>query len=569
MAFVGEALLDPKERRWGFVAAILLFALLAGWLHQDVLRDPSSTCHVSNGDTRLNRVILEWGRHQIVDEETRPLWDLPQFAPSDGVLAWSENLLGNQLLYTPLREAFGDEGTAFAWWVVLCHLLDFFVVYGVARRRGHRPAVALWGALLFAFSHARLRQFGHQQMLPQFWSVLAVDSLLRFFEQRRGRSLLAASVLSGLQFWFGIYLGLILELLLVLMLLVRLLQERSLALFREHGRAWCAALLLGGVLIAPLLPPYLAAARAFDSARPLLEAWAYAPGLLQVLHPCEFTLLGKSGLFDFARPDAFPEEKVLYPGIATIWALLLALGPILAWGGRALRGQDAPGDPEERSTVLLGASAFLLFLCVFSGSPLFAAAHFGLPGFGAIRAPGRLVLLAIFPLFLALARLLSRRPGLAALFCCLTAVEAVGTFPAPSAELEEPGLHQSIANETPPDAVLLHLPVSLQPKGAVDIGLTLDYLAGLPVHWRATVNGYSGLIPPTQVAWAQKERRATRTDSLPTFLQEMREGGVTHAAVHLARMGQKRRLSWLAFAEERPDQVLASSLSWMLVALDR
>ena len=538
-----------------------------------MLADPTKLCHVSDGDTRLNQLVLEWERQWLVERDLparRALLDFPIFAPEKGTLAWSEHLLGNQLAYLPLR-SFLDQGTAFACWVVLCHALNFFVTLVVARRHGLGRWAALWGALLFAFSHPRLRQFGHQQTLPQFWSVLAVFAWYRFFRHGRGRDLIWASAWTAVQFWFGMYLGFALVLFGVLLVLVRLIRRRSLTLFTRHSKHWLSSAAVGLVLVAPLAWIYSHAPEELTEGRSLRDAWGFAPTPVQLLHPCEFTWLGQSGVFAAARPARSQEEKVLYPGLAVLAALAVALR------GRFRRPHDGAPAPEEGSAreaaMDFGWAALLLFLSCLRWSPVFAAAWHGIPGFYSIRAPGRLALLLPLPLLIALAPHLLRHARLTMVLCMATAVEALGTFPAADARLRDPAVHAGIAAHTGVADTVVHLPLRADSDADFDTALNLDYLWGLPLHWRNTVNGYSGLIPGAFRRLADFETQARQRGEFPrliTLLQQHARASdlrPLHVVLHFDRMEEDYGVLARRWLEESGAAVPARGSGWAIVSL--
>src|SRR4029453_4226401 len=165
------------------------------------------------GDTRLHNWIVEhswrWLRGTPLHES---LWDPPFFFPAKGTGAYTESMLGAAPPYWILRLAGVAPDTAFQWWMLITLGRHFAVLYVFLREAlGQSRLAASVGAFLFAFGSARVVQIGHQHLLPQYFSVLALLSLaaaLRATDtSRRAVGLAGFGVAVALQIWSGIYLG--------------------------------------------------------------------------------------------------------------------------------------------------------------------------------------------------------------------------------------------------------------------------------------------------------------------------------------------------------------------------
>jgi hypothetical protein len=166
-------------------------------------------------DTFLNAGILEWGFRAIRSPDLR-LFDWTAGFPLSNSLAVTENLLGWQLLYTPLRLA--GLGIQASYNVLL---LTSLVVSGIGaalltRRFGGDKAAGAVAGLIFGFGPFHLSHTLHLQTMAVCWSPFAILFLDRYLETRNPRDavgLAASFIMSALSsIYFGVFLGIVLPL---------------------------------------------------------------------------------------------------------------------------------------------------------------------------------------------------------------------------------------------------------------------------------------------------------------------------------------------------------------------
>jgi hypothetical protein len=235
----------------------------------------------------------------------------------------------------------------------------------------------------------------------------------------------------------------------------------------------------------------------------------------------------------------------ILPYTAAFGIAVIALGiySVLRWRRhRAALSATAPEAPEEdwnRGLVLAGtACALLAFPIVYA--PLMKI----VPGFSAMRVPGRFLVFASFAVAALAARGFDRwldslrargsdRRGAFAVLSIgvvilgLLAIELaprpLAWHPLPAAN-DFPPVYRFLARR--PVAAVLELPI-----GAMLDDLPYMYFA--TVHHRPLVNGYSGFMPPENQAF----RDACCTPVPDTQrLALLRRWGVTHVVVHLDRL---------------------------------
>ncbi|MHB2017255.1 MAG: hypothetical protein ACYCW6_09945 [Candidatus Xenobia bacterium] len=360
------------------------------------------------GDTLLNGYLLEHTWQCVSNPHyIGSLWSPPYFWPASHVLALNENLLGSAFIYWLLRLAWPWD-IAYQVWAMVAIALCFLCCWIALRKLGIGAWFSLLGAWLFAFGMPRLAQLGHQQLLAQFYTPLAL-LLHHHFVRRPSHGRMAALLLTVyLQILACIYLGWFLACsLVILTVLICLLDPLARTALRAYLSLRATlllglALVLGGATLAPYLTAAHANHRPFGEVEQLLPRWSSwfsAPpqsllyGRMVVLHgvpPWEhhlfagFVLLGMVG-FSVTRMKGRP------------WCM--------AWLGTALC----------LVVITLDVRGLSLWSCIY---PL-------VPGAASLRAVGRVSLLVYLYLSLACLPVLDtvRLRGLGPVLCVLAILE--------------------------------------------------------------------------------------------------------------------------------------------------
>ena len=391
-------IVDSRESKlfWGltaplfFVACSLAFFVLS-------LTAPFGTVLIGTAsfslDAVLNAGILEWGHRRLFSGR---LFEWTAGFPLSNTLAGTENLIGWQLFYSPLRWI--GIGVAAAYNVLL--IWSFIVSALGAALLAQRLGAERWGAcaagLVFAFTPFHLNQAVHIQTMAVCWSPFAVFSLDRLLQRPRVGDwigLVAAytmSLLSGM--YVGIFLAGVLvcyavlawavgrarfrwrtagilafaggtALLLTLPVLLHYIRFNAL-----HGLSHSVAILtLGSLRLIDLtkVPAWVAIWQGTWITRDAGVAAAF-PGLVGL------ALIGCFVKWRTREPSAPERHLGLLLGSMVVVALLFALGPVLK-----LRG-DYPSRIAEwvplpgRLFTLVSAIRFpmrtMLYVFLFGGT---------------------------------------------------------------------------------------------------------------------------------------------------------------------------------------------------------
>ena len=184
--------------------------------HHPMLKDGLGWIQFDPGDTRFINYMLEHSMRWVLQQPGHTeLWSPPFFFPTEGHLAWSENMFGAMPFYAPWRLMGFEIPTAFQLWVLTLGTLNFVAAYFLFRRCIKVDVFAASvGAALFAFAGMRINQTMHYQLFPHFFSIWAVHACWRLAvdgrqltEQQRTRWLAVLFLSVVGQLAVGIYLG--------------------------------------------------------------------------------------------------------------------------------------------------------------------------------------------------------------------------------------------------------------------------------------------------------------------------------------------------------------------------
>jgi hypothetical protein len=450
------------------------------------------------GDTRLNNYILEHSYQWLVGNDLhRHFWSPPIFFPVTHTGAYGDILLGAAPLYWLLRVGGVAPDTSWQLWIMVALALNFLAAFLVFRSgvRWNILAAAA-GAYLFAFAGMRISQINHAQLLPQFFSMLAVYALIRLYrdftaDDVSSWSIAGWSLILGLmvvlQLYATIYLGWFLCCgLSVFLGVAACRRETRTTLFRfirEYGWAIFSAALVVLVSLSWLGYHYFLTYREFGG-RPWCEIHNLVPRLLSWFD------MGKQNwlygwtwdLFPFASIPLEHEHRIglgfLTQGLALVGLVRLSRTP---WGR------------------VLAITTLLILLLAFvypGGWSPWRTVCAKVPGATAIRGVSRIGLLLLIGFSFGLAYFFTglKSKGMALVLLCLVFLEQGQTTPA----YDKYAVRTRVANITrlvPRDCqAFYYVNLDFDQRGGADIHQLDAMWAGL-ASGVPTMNGYHGWFP--------------------------------------------------------------------------
>lgn len=349
------------------------------------------------GDNRFNNVMLEHG-YRWMTGEAASFWHPPFMYPTRWVMGFSDTHLGTLPIYAAFRTIGVGPERAFQLWFLLLGSLNFWSAWWAARKLGLGPAGAAVAAYLFAFGIPVVGFMNHAQLTPRMFVPPAIVWWWSFLTRLGWRNLALTAAAVACQLYCTVYIGFFAVMLIVAMLLAApLVLGRSLPwkeLCRRDAIGWLAVVVAAAVVVLPLVVPHMKASQRFYMEEFQLRM-AMVPAYESWLRPTPFALCWTPLWDALDTKDSLLPEQSMFAGLAGLIGLGFGLG--VAWTAR--RSSD-----EAIRFAAVGAVATLLiavFTTKFADETLYRFT-FDLPGIGGIRAIGRVILVLLFPLGIAL-----------------------------------------------------------------------------------------------------------------------------------------------------------------------
>ena len=459
-------------------------------------------------DVFFNLWRLRWVHHALTTSPS-DLFNGNQFYPESRVLAYSDAMLVESLLGTPMLAAGLPP--------LLVHNLLFlgafaasgFAMFVLARHVTASTAGAVLAGVVFAFAPYRFGHYMHMELQWAFWIPLAFWALLRTFETGTVRFGILTGVFVALQIMSAIYYGIFLALALAAVGGLHLV-------FTDSRRRVAAvkALAAGAVLAVCVTSayaiPYRAAAARVGT-RGETEILRYSARARSYLSVTE-------GNFLYGRTRAGSAELTLFPGYAPV--MLAIAGVVLA-------------RPTAPVVISLVGLLFAVDLSFGLNGVLYPWLFEHSAVFKGLRAPARASILVLMFLGVLAARgwsltsqkLPARVRTAAALIVIGAAlleywVVPVRLTPYPN---QAPLLYSFLARQPP--GLVAEFPM---PRPDTLPGHEARYAYTSTFHWLPLVNGYSGYYPPSYITRLERVRNLADRRGVDFLRRE----GVRYVIVH-------------------------------------
>lgn len=336
-------------------------------------------------DSILNAGILEWGYRSLWSPK-RHIFEWTAGFPVHDSLATTENLIGWQIFYTPLRLASCGPVAAYNLLLVISFVLSGLGGAILARRLGADRLGAVIAGFVFAFVPFHLNHVIHIQTMAVCYCPFALFFLDRFLAEatvKNAIGLAAASLMTALS---GVYFGLFLVLVLPLYAVLCWLLGR----YHFHARTVEGLLGIGvacAVLLLPVVLPYVRFGSEHGHNHPQSTLVTLSLEALAPFTVPQWLAFWSHGPFKlgWGQTPAFPGV------VASILALVFLIK----------RHSERQASQVKVALVILAFACFSLslgpVLKIHAGYPSRFANWFPLPGrifmsFSAIRWPMRILL---------------------------------------------------------------------------------------------------------------------------------------------------------------------------------
>src|SRR6266566_5242342 len=211
-----------SSSKWGWQDALYLFILLLSVVAMARYFTPDFTGEVAGmwWDPLLNMWTLSWDTTTLLHAPTH-LWQAQLLYPNNLSLSFSENLLGETLLYAPFYLISHNPVLAYNITFYLTFLLCGINMYIIERHYTGKPFASFVAALIYAFAPYRIGQIDHIHIVAGEWMPLAFLYLDLALERGRWRHWILFALFYLLQLLSSVYYGIFLSYALLTFVLFR------------------------------------------------------------------------------------------------------------------------------------------------------------------------------------------------------------------------------------------------------------------------------------------------------------------------------------------------------------
>jgi hypothetical protein len=444
----------------------------------------------AEGDPFLNLWILGWGMQAWLGDPASVfngrVFDANIFHPSAGTLTYSDHLLLQSLVLSPLYAATGNLALCYNVLLIGSIALSGLAMHALARGVSGSDRAAYIAGLAWACWPYRTAHFLHLQLQSLYFLPLALLVLHRVAAARRWRDALALGALTALQAISSVYYG-VMSAMAIAVGAIALGWTTGQWRGRRYWSRLIGAGAVGALLVAPVVWPYWITQQREGFGRNLFEAVQNSATLQSYTQvPHENLVYGANGVMLPRAPregerDRRNNEHQMFPGL-----VLIALG---VFG--AVRAWRTDAWPTVVTAVVIATAGLVLSLGPEGASSLYERTADVVFGFHAIRAPARFAVLLMLGLSVLAAVGLARANAAPRVILVLAALMMVEYLNAPLKLVAAPATHTRVGQwlrEQPARGAVLYLPVSLDKDNSTYMVQSLE-------HRRPIVNGYSGQRP--------------------------------------------------------------------------
>jgi hypothetical protein len=460
--------------------------------------------------------LLAWDVHALATDPLN-LFNANIFYPVQNTLAFSEHMLAVVPIFAPVYLLTGNPIFAYNMVFFLAFVFSGLAMFLLVHHWTENIAAALVAGCLFAFAPIRFAVLSQVHLANFYWAPLAFLFLDRFVWSKRWADLAWFSVFYWLQVLVSVYLAWFITVGVGVYVLYHVVRIDRGLLDRAMIPRYAAFLAGSMIVLLPFHLPYYAIQQQWGFSTVLQESiyWSADLVLSYLSPPYLFNTIYLSLTRSyFPSLHNQPNFQMLFPGIA--------LGFLAVLGSLSLIKSLPPGRSVRlqrlfRSVLivalLLSLGPFLVILGRTTSFPLpYLLFYYLVPGFQAMRVPGRFALLATLAAsvlaalgFLKTTEFLQgrwgfRRPwtnrvqGLLALFWIGLFILELGFKPLPLDVIPTgqniPQVYRWLATK-PLDGPIIELPLG------ESFWEALKYMYFSTYHWLRLVNGASRFYPPT------------------------------------------------------------------------
>jgi hypothetical protein len=282
----------------------------------------NASCALADvGDPVLSSWILQHGADRLITDWCS-LFEAANFYPHKQTFAWSEHLMGLQLVAGPIIWLTGNAVLAHSllelasfWAAAYFTFLLCFQVLG--SRLAAFPAACAFGFVCYRISELSHLQTVSTQLVP-----LILLFFVKFFKSRKIRYATALGFWLAIQMLVSGYTAVFLSYILLLFGCVVVFRTCSLTCFSFWVRL-TVPLFIAAIAVYPFMEPYIRSAKESGKVRSIIEVEAHAA------RPTDYLVSAKNNPLHDSSSEPFRVigvgQRPLFPGLTITWLTVIGI----------------------------------------------------------------------------------------------------------------------------------------------------------------------------------------------------------------------------------------------------
>ena len=360
-----------------FLSLCLMFSLSV-WSLWPILKDP-----VRRTADAWDGVLMAWYLNQTINKIPNNLGHLFQgniFFPYKNTMAYSDMFVLSAFVNALPVKIFKEPVIAISSSLLFGQVTTAFILYLWFYEMCKNRLASFLASISLCFSGIRMGILVHLQMWNMQWLLISSFLYYKFIKSKKNIFAYISFLFLGLQMWespLGVYFALL------IILLISLFNTRYL---RENWKVLFTSSLLLLLIAALPTAAYFSVSREFNYVRTIRDAANFSIGFDKLIKVFVYNPIFYIFLFSvyFLRKKVKKLKDLAWVSLVIISGLILAMGPVIKWGGKTLK--------------------------IFGKIPIplpYSVAYYLIPGFKAFRTPDRWMHFAVLGMAFVIALALS------------------------------------------------------------------------------------------------------------------------------------------------------------------
>lgn len=338
-------------------------------------------------DARINLYLLEHFYQNLIGLK-HSFTDADFLYPFPKTALLTDNYWGTAFIYSFFRWINLDTQTSFCGWFLIGFIVNYAASYIVSRKLELNELSATMAAFIFTFSLPIISQSIHAQLLYRPYVPIAIFAAIKYLDSQKLHYLALSALMVSLQFITAGYNGMFLAIFIAILMICEVFRTKSIKniLPSKDVHQSTYLFLLGTTIILTIYATPYFVVKAIYNLQHLWEVTSLMIPRILSYFRADLSYLWISKDLNIFKHISYPYEHQLFVGIGALIAILT-----LFFNKKRLNNLTA--------TRFANATLITMVFFVIIGSfTLYSIIFTAIPGVSQIRAPGRMILILLFPI---------------------------------------------------------------------------------------------------------------------------------------------------------------------------